>query len=179
VESTVKYIKRNALADYEFESLELLQAHLDKWMREISDTRIHGTTHERPIDRFQQEVSDLSPLNNKPPFQQIRELQRIVQSDASIEVAGNFYSVPWEWIKSTVTVQLNNEQLFVFQGGSEIARHPICQGERKCSIQPDHLQGVIIPQNQTEHNSKKYPPPKPSILLRPLSEYEAVTGGRW
>jgi len=81
VESTVKYIKMNAIAGHEFKSLEALQSHLDTWMREVSDTRIHGTTHERPIDRFQtEEIQYLSPLG-KPPFHQIREVQRIVQSE--------------------------------------------------------------------------------------------------
>ncbi len=29
-----------------------LEAHLDWWMREVGDQRIHGTTAEAPIERF-------------------------------------------------------------------------------------------------------------------------------
>ena len=49
VESGVKYVKRNALAGMSFTSFEALEGHLDRWMREIADVRVHGTTHERPM----------------------------------------------------------------------------------------------------------------------------------
>jgi len=35
-----------------FESLAALEAHLAAWMI-AADTRLHGTTHERPLDRFE------------------------------------------------------------------------------------------------------------------------------
>jgi len=86
-ESTVKYIKRNAIAGREFASWQALEEHLAWWMREVADKRIHGTTGEQPIIRFQRdEASELELLNGKPPFNQIRELQRVVHADACIEV---------------------------------------------------------------------------------------------
>ena len=29
-----------------------MEAHLARWTREVADVRIHGTTGERPLDRF-------------------------------------------------------------------------------------------------------------------------------
>ncbi|MGQ0665967.1 MAG: hypothetical protein ACT4O4_02945 [Nitrospiraceae bacterium] len=52
VESGVKYVKRNALAGRRFGSWEALNAWLEEWAVTIADLRIHGTTHERPRDRF-------------------------------------------------------------------------------------------------------------------------------
>ena len=57
------YVKRNAIAGHRFASLEALQAHLARWMREVADVRVHGTTGEPPIERFERdEASALRPL---------------------------------------------------------------------------------------------------------------------
>jgi transposase len=47
-ERGVGYVKRNAIAGHCFASLEGLQAHLARWMREVADVRVHGTTNEPP-----------------------------------------------------------------------------------------------------------------------------------
>ena len=50
-ESGVEYVKSNALAGRAFDSFHALEEHLASWMFE-ADRRVHGTTFERPIDRF-------------------------------------------------------------------------------------------------------------------------------
>jgi transposase len=65
VESGVKYVKRNALAGRRFGSWEALQTWLEEWACTVADHRVHGTTHERPIDRFAGE--GLTPLGTRPP----------------------------------------------------------------------------------------------------------------
>jgi transposase len=98
-ESGVGYVKRNAIAGRRFESWHALEAHLAEWQREIADQRIHGTTGERPIDRFtREEASALRSINARPSFVAVRELSRRVQSDACVEVDTNAYSVPWRLI---------------------------------------------------------------------------------
>jgi transposase len=68
-ERGVGYVKRNAIAGHRFATLEELQAHLLRWMREVADVRVHGTTAEPPIDRFERdERSALAPLGAKAPF---------------------------------------------------------------------------------------------------------------
>jgi len=56
VESGVKYVKRNALAGRRFASWTALETWLEEWAAAVSDVRVHGTTHERPIDRFARET---------------------------------------------------------------------------------------------------------------------------
>src|SRR6185312_5808651 len=75
-ERGVGYVKRNAIAGHRFASLEELHAHLDRWMREVADVRVHGTTGEPPLVRFEQEARALKPLPAKAPFLQVRELAR-------------------------------------------------------------------------------------------------------
>jgi hypothetical protein len=62
--------------------------------REIADVRVHGTTGEAPLVRFERdEASALKPLAGRPPFRQMRELVRRAQADCAVEVDGNRYSV--------------------------------------------------------------------------------------
>ena len=68
-------------------------------MREAADVRVHGTTGEVPIVRFERdEQQALRPLSGRPPFRQMRELTRRVQNDACVDVDTNHYSVPWRLI---------------------------------------------------------------------------------
>lgn len=66
-------LKRDAIAGHHFGSLDVLQAHLTRWMRKVADVRVHGTTAEPPIDRFERhERRTLAPLAAKAPFLQVR-----------------------------------------------------------------------------------------------------------
>ena len=79
-ERGVGYVKKNAVAGHGFASWAGFEAHLDWWMREIADVRMHGTTGEAPLLRFQRdEAAALKPLGGRPPFRQVRELERRVQ----------------------------------------------------------------------------------------------------
>src|SRR6266536_2590269 len=55
VESGVKYFKRCFLPGREFVDDVHLHEQVGEWMATIADVRLHGTTHERPIERFVQE----------------------------------------------------------------------------------------------------------------------------
>jgi len=84
-ERGVGYVKRNAVAGHRFATWAELEAHLARWTREVADVRVHGTTGEAPLVRFERdEAKTLRPLNGRPPFRQIRELTRVVHSDGCI-----------------------------------------------------------------------------------------------
>jgi hypothetical protein len=56
-------------------------------MREVADTRVHGTTREAPFKRFGgKEAAALPPLAGRTTFQPIRECARRVHADACIEL---------------------------------------------------------------------------------------------
>ena len=176
-ERGVSYVKRNAIAGHSFESLAALEAHLAWWMREVADTRVHGTTGEIPIERFREkEASALGPLEGRTTFQPIRECVRRVHADACIELETNRYSVPWRLIGETVTV-LVSEQVCIVHAAQEVAEHVRLAGQRRASIQREHLLGII--------GAESWPQPNhvvsgaPAELLRSLHEYEAITGGAW
>jgi transposase len=176
-ESGVKYVKRNAIAGHAFDSLAALEAHLAWWMREVADSRVHGTTGEVPIERFLgKEAAALRPLEGRTTFQPVRECVRRVHADACIELETNRYSVPWQLIGEAVTV-LVDEHVRVLHAGQEVAVHTRLAGQRRISIHREHLIGIVGGEPRPRPQAVPIPPAPPPELLRPLQEYEAVTGG--
>jgi transposase len=180
-ERGVGYVKGNALAGRSFASWAALEAHLVWWMREIADTRVHGTTGEAPAMRFMRdEAAVLRPLAGRPPFRQARELTRRVQNDGCVDIDTNHYSVPWTLIGSVVSVIVSGGEVQVLHAGAEVARHAQRQGRRERAVEMAHLRGIVVGDTGTRLMADGTPMMLPiADLLRPLAEYEQVAGGRW
>jgi hypothetical protein len=177
-ERGVGYVKRNAIAGHAFTSWAALEAHLAWWMREIADVRAHGTTGEAPVERFRRlEAGALRPLEGRPPFRQVRDLIRRVQSDCCIEVDTNAYSVPWRLIGESVRVVVAGGRVSIQHGGREVAAHPETAGRRQRLVEPAHFAGITPVQAVRPSAAPEAPPP--ATLLRPLQEYEQLIGGGW
>lgn len=189
-ERGVGYVKHNAIAGHHFASTQQLQAHLERWVREVADVRIHGTTAEPPIERFERdERHTLVPLAARAPFLQVREVTRRIHNDACIELDTNRYSVPCKFIGQSVTVVVAEQHVHIFYAGHEIACH--AQSTSCCAsiIERKHLSGIVGANLVGKDWSAKpqisggLPPSlplvKPAELLRPLAEYESVLGGSW
>jgi len=182
-ERGVGYVKRNAVAGHRFASIEALQAHLMRWMREVADVRVHGTTGEAPLARFERtETAALKPLAAKAPFLQVRELTRRVHTDACIELDTNRYSVPWKLIGEVVTVIVSEREVRVLYAGQEVACHAQSPLRRASVIERAHLAG-IVGASFAGQSWLPRPPAAPAeippALLRPLEQYEAALGGAW
>jgi transposase len=181
-ERGVGYVKKNAIAGHSFASWAALEAHLAWWMREIADVRDHGTTGEPPIVRFtRDEAAALKPLDGRPPFRQIRELIRRVHADCAVEVDTNAYSVPWRLIGESVQVTLSAGRVRIHHAGQLVADHAETDGRHRRVVDPAHFAGVAGHGKPVLHlvaPPDQEPIPEPE-LLRPLTEYERLAGGRW
>lgn len=180
-ERGVGYVKGNALAGRSFASWAALEAHLAWWMREVADTRVHGTTGEAPAARFERdEAAALRPLAGRPPFRQVRELTRRGQNDGCVDVDTNRYSVPWTLIGTWVSVVVSDGEVQVPHAGAEVARHGQRRGRRECAVETAHLRGIVVGDAGTRRTGNTASVMRPGAdLLRPLAEYEQVAGGGW
>jgi transposase len=174
-ERGVGYVKRNAIAGRSFGSWGELEGHLARWTREIADVRIHGSTGERPIDRFALEAQALRPLAERASYRVGRSLIRKVHSDACIELDGNRYSVPWRLIGTEVRAEVRHGEVRILHGEREVACHGELAGRRRQALDPAHLDGIV---GRTSDIAATALPPAPA-LLRPLSEYQEIAGGAW
>lgn len=177
-ERGVGYVKGNAIAGHGFASWAAFEAHLDWWMREIADRRVHGTTGEAPLVRFERaEATALKGLDGRPSFRQVRELVRRVQADCTVAVDANSYSVPWRLIGESVRAVVADGRVRIHHGDVEVAVHPETTGRRQRITDPAHFHGVAglaRPASAAEAAA-----PATADLLRPLAEYERVVGGGW
>lgn len=141
-ESGVKYAKRNGLAGREFESFAHLEAHLAEWMLE-ADQRIHGTTNERPADRFEQsERQSLRPLPQRPLVARVVRLRRLVANDALVDIDTVRYSVPHGLIRQSVEIDLGEQLVRVFHDGQVVATHERSFERHARIVDPEHFRGL-------------------------------------
>ena len=175
-------MKKNAIAGHCFASWEAFEAHLARWEREVANVRIHGTTGEAPIARFERaEAHRLKPLGGRPSFGSLRELTRVVGNDCAVEIDTNSYSVPWRLIGERVAVTVSAGEVRIRHGVREVAVHQQSEGRRLRIVDSAHLDGVAGRDGAVCRAEIAVPTvpassPPPS-LLRSLAEYEAAIGG--
>ena len=106
------------------------------WREQVANVRLHDTTRERPVDRFQKERSLLRPLPTIG-FDTDEVVAAIVSPLAQIEFDGNRYSVPPAAARQTVLVRANATQVRVLAQGRELACHVRCyqRGQRICQVE--------------------------------------------
>jgi hypothetical protein len=67
VERPIRYLRGNFLYGREFLGDGDLAAQAESWMEQTANVRIHGTTKEKPLERFiRDEQSQLQPLAPRP-----------------------------------------------------------------------------------------------------------------
>jgi len=143
VESGVKYLKRNFLPGRTFVDEVDLNEQLQQWATEIADQRIHGTTHELPIVRFQREAPLLISTAGQPSFWLGMRATRVVAEDYLVSYQTNRYSVPFRLIGQRVEIERQGEQLVFFHRGEPVAAHAALEGSHAMRIDPAHGPGAI------------------------------------
>lgn len=180
VESGVKYVKRNALAGRQFETLEQLNAWLEEWSVRVADERIHGTTHERPRERFERdERAALVSVEARPPSVLERITTRRVPKDAYVSMETNRYPVPYEWVGREVVVRSTGQEVILHCGEEPPIRHPRVEGKYK--LAPWSAAPRKLPREAGCHDPESPPRFDPNYLssigqvdARPLSIYEQL-----
>ena len=142
VESGVKYVKRNFAPGRQFRDLEDFNAQLAAWQAEVADERTHGTTHQRPIERFKDEAAALVPTAGQPSFLAAMVRERVVAEDWLVSIEGNRYSVPFGLIGQSVQVVREGGHWMIRHRGQLVAQHPVLAGRAQLSVHPEHGPGA-------------------------------------
>jgi transposase len=173
-ESGVKYVKRNGIAGRHFESFAHLEAHLAEWQLG-ADQRDHGTTHERPAERFEREErAALRPLPARPLPTHGRRLQRRVANDALVDIDTVRYSVPHRLVRDHVEALVTPTEVRIFHGQNLVAVHARSSEPHARVIDPVHFEGLW----KRTPVENVVPIAQPLAALgRSLDDYAAVIGG--
>ena len=169
-ESGVGYVKRNAVAALSFTSFAALEQHLARWMIE-ADERIHGTTHERPRERFERdERATLRALPANPMPVRQRRVSRKVAIDCFVDVDTVRYSVPHALVKRVVEVLVGDAEVIIFDGTHVVARHRRSNEPYARVIDARHFDGLWRRADAPSTEMTSLPPG------RTLADYAAVIG---
>ena len=178
VESGVKYFRRNFLPGRTFIDDVDLDEQLRQWMVEIADQRIHGTTHERPIDRFAEEQRHLVRTTGHPSFRLEAVQPRIVAEDYLVSFETNRYSVPFTLIGQPVEVLRRAGRVEIFHRGTLVTEHPELPGKHQLRILPEHGPGAIARTARRLRSSRSpmssAPTPFAEVEVRDLAVYDTL-----
>lgn len=169
-ESGVGYVKRNAIAGLSFTSFAALEAHLASWILE-ADQRVHGTTHERPLDRFvRDEQQTLRALPSPVMPVRVRRVSRRVATDCFVDVDTIRYSVPHALVRRVVDVLVGDREVIIFHGSAEVARHPRHSEPHQRVSDPRHFEGIFRQRDDASVAAS-------SPIGRSLADYADAIGG--
>ena len=135
----VHYVKRNFLAGRAFRDVREANERVLVWCTETAGRRIHGTTKEAPLARYDQiERAALLPLPALP-YALATWKQAKLHPDCHVVFAHAFYSAPHRLIGQKLWVRAADTSVRIFQHHELVATHPRATRRGQRLTNPDHL----------------------------------------
>lgn len=156
VERGVRYVKQNALAGRaeELTRFEDYLALAPRWRDQTANARLHETTGERPMDRFQHERPLLRALP-AIPFDTDEVVATVVNPHARIEFDGNRYSTPPRFARRTVTIRADRDEIRVLHDGQVVARHVRCHERGRLIVAADHQLAALALRQRSRGSARE------------------------
>jgi len=143
VENGIKYVRSAFLEGRPLTTLGELNRAAEEWLRDEANVRIHGTTRERPVDRWAIERPQLGPL---PSGNYDCAIVRGVQAtrQALVQFETNRYSVPFRHAGcKTLTLKATGQTVCLFNSASLLATHARCYEKYRVIENPAHYAGLV------------------------------------
>jgi len=136
----IHYIRHNFWPLRSFTDLRDLQSQADHWRDTVANVRTHGTTGQRPIDRFQPQA--LRPLPEFLPDCRDTAPAK-VYSDFSVRFDANTYTVPPWAIGKQVIVKADHHTLTIYLRAKAIATHTRSYKRKERIELPAHKEAAL------------------------------------
>jgi transposase len=138
VESGVKYLKRSFMPLREFRDLRDANQQLIGWVLENAGNRIHGTTKQRPLERFDSERHMLKALPDVPPELAFWAKVKL-HGTCHVAFEKCFYSAPYPLVRKHLWLKANGTTVKIFHNYELVAVHPRKWVPGQRSTVQDHL----------------------------------------
>jgi len=177
VESGIKYVKGNFWPGVRFTDLDDLNRQALLWSDTVANVRIHGTTHERPIDRLAVERHHLQPLPGRERLRPFLRESRTVGRDVYVQWDRSWYGVPWPWKPGEkVEVQPGTDVVQLWTGDRLLAVHPRATRPGQRFTHPAQWAGVSTVDDNRRREPVAFQVSSVEVAQRPLAVYEALVG---
>lgn len=137
VENGVGYVKKNFLAGLELPDFAALAPAARHWVDTVADVRLHAATHQRPIDRFEDERAHLKRLN--PAGFDLGRISTVLASPTyRVALDSNHYSVPPHLAGQHLTLKAYPDRVCVYYRDQLVARHVRSLDRHQDIEDPEH-----------------------------------------
>lgn len=181
IESGVKYIRRNFLCGLqgrEPANLGDLNSELREWVATVANQRVHGTTREQVLLRWDGDQFSMQPVNGRLPYPYADDELRKVARDAYVAWQGSRYSVPWSYAGRQVWVKEQGQEIEIRCGAERIAVHIPAQRRHQVITRQEHHEGIPLGAASGGKTLIHIQQSAPVVEARSLEAYESVaTGG--
>jgi transposase len=150
VENSIYYLRVNFLAGHPLRWPDINED-VHAWLQDTANVRLHRTTQERPVDRWERE----RPFLLAPPSRPYdAAIIRAVRSShqALIRFDGNLYSVPAAHAYKTLILKASPAQVRLFLDTKEIAVHARSYDRAQLVDDPKHYEGILATKRKHFHN---------------------------
>ena len=181
IESGVKYIRRNFLCGLlgrEPSCLADFNGELREWVETVANRRVHGTTYEQVLIRWDEDYFSMQKLNGRRAYPYVDDELRKVARDAYVSWEASRYSVPWNYAGKDVWVREHASLVEVHYGGERIAVHQRATRKHQVITEDVHHHG--IPLGVSSGGDKilvRLRETAPTVETRPLAAYETAAMG--
>ena len=142
VENGVGYVKKNLLAGLELPDFCAMQPVATVWVNTVADMRLHRETHQRPIDRFEDERAHLQALN-PVGFDLARVCLARATKQFRVPLDSNHYTVPSRYAGLRLTLKAHADRVCIYDGEQLIARHARSMDRHQHIEDPDHERQLL------------------------------------
>lgn len=138
VEAGVKYLKGNFLPTRQFRDLADLNRQARDWVMQEAGLRIHGTTHQRPLDVFALERPLLRALPAVAPDMGSWH-RAVVHRDCHVQFARAYYSAPCALVGKTLWLRATDGAVALHEDYRHVCTHPRARRPGERITVTDHL----------------------------------------
>jgi transposase len=141
----VHYVKRNFLGGRERTTITQANQDLLRWVNTTAGQRIHGTTREKPLDRFATEREMLHPLPGAPYDLAVWKRLKL-HRDCYLVFDKAYYSAPFRLVGQELWARGGTREVQIYTSDYQlVATHPRAQHPGQRLTHPDHLPPYKLP----------------------------------
>ena len=143
VENGVGYVKKNFLAGLELPDFAALQPAATLWMDTVANVRMHESTHQRPVEQFEEERAHLKRLN-PAGFDLARVKTVRATKQFRVPLDSNHYSVPARYAGQRLTLKAYADRVCIYDHDQLVVRHPRSMDRHHDIEDPEHERQLLV-----------------------------------
>jgi len=179
VESGVHYVTRNFLAgrDYTqpYHHLHQANAEVRRWVQDVAGQRVHGTTKQKPLERFT--TVEQAALQALPalPFEAVTWKQVKLHRDCHVVFENAYYSAPYRFVHDTLWVRGTAQIVQIYRDFELIATHSRAAqpGQRQTELAhlpPEKVAGLTLTPQACQERAVRLGPKTAEAVAHLLTE---------